>query len=281
MNISEINPFIRYAYNQVLRPMPFVTYSYDHRLLYVQGGSLIFHLKGMSKRVNENSLMLWQPGIPYRFETPSTTHIIILNFDFTQNFAHLTESLHVVRDSEFRDSMVLERPIIDDCPQLCGFLLCQGMKYIENDLMYIVRELRDKRRFYRESSSAVLKRILCDAARSTLSDDNAGDTVEQVISFIRANYSQPITNKDIAESVNYHEYYVNKLILKQTGMTLHRYLLNCRIQNAEKLLITTEHSIEKIAALSGFTSAAYFISAFRRQCGETPNEYRRRRSGLI
>ena len=89
------------------------------------------------------------------------------------------------------------------------------------------------------------------------------------------------TNKDIAESVNYHEYYVNKLILKQTGMTLHRYLLNCRIQNAEKLLITTEHSIEKIAALSGFTSAAYFISAFRRQCGETPNEYRRRRSGLI
>ena len=102
-----------------------------------------------------------------------------------------------------------------------------------------------------------------------------------MISFIRANYSQPITNKDIAESVNYHEYYVNKLILKQTGMTLHRYLLNCRIQNAEKLLITTEHSIEKIAALSGFTSAAYFISAFRRQCGETPNEYRRRRSGLI
>ena len=281
MKLSEINPFIRYAYNQILRPTPFATYSYDHRLLYVQSGSLVFHCQGAVKKVGENSLMLWRPGIPYRFETPGTTHIIILNFDFTQNFAHLTESLHVVRDSEFRDNMVLERPVIEDCPELCGLVVCPSMRFVENDLMCIVRELRDKRRFFRESASALLKRIICDAARATLTDPDAVDTVERVISFIRENYFRPINNKDIAESVNYHEYYVNKLILKQTGMTLHQYLLSCRIQNAEKLLVTTDNPVERIAVLSGFTSSAYFISAFRRQCGETPNEYRRRRSGMI
>ena len=281
MKLSEIDPFIRYAYNQVLRPTPFATYSYDHRLLYVQDGSLIFHCQGLKKRVDETSLMLWQPGVPYRFETQATTRIIILNFDFTQNFSHLPESLHVVRDSEFRGDRVLERPVIDDCPALSELVVCPSMKFVETDLMYIVRELRDKRRFFRESASAVLKRVICDAARCTLTDPGTVDTVERVISFIRENYFRQITNKDIAESVSYHEYYVNKLIQKQTGFTLHQYLLNCRVQNAEKLLITTDHPVERIAEMCGFTSAAYFISAFRRQCGETPSEYRRRRSGMI
>ena len=281
MKVSEINPFIRYAYLQRLQAMPFMTYAYDHRLLYVQSGNLVFHSGLVTKRVGENSILIWRPGIPYRFEVFGLTRIIILNFDLTQNFSHIQSSLHVVRDSDFRGDKVLERPIIEDCPQLSDVAVCQSMKYAENDLMLIVRELRDKKKFFRETSSAILKKLLCDAARSTISDENAGDTVDRVIGYIRENFRSRITNQDIADSVNYHEYYVNKLILAQTGMTLHRYLLNYRLQVAEKLLITSEQSVGSISDECGFTSPAYFISAFRKQHGETPNDYRRRRIGMI
>ena len=282
MKVSEINPFIRYAYLQTLRPMPFVTYAYDHRLAYAQSGSFLFHYSGgETKQVGENSLLIWRPGIPYRFETQRETKIIILNFDFTQNFADIQKSLHVVRDAEFRGDRVLEKPVIDDCPPLSSVALCPGMKFVENDLMLIVRELRDKKRFFRETSSAILKKILCDAARGTISEENSGDTVDRVIAFIRDNFNRQVTNQDIAESVNYHEYHVNKLLQSQTGMSIHRYLLSYRLQMAEKMLITSELSVARISDECGFTSSAYFISAFRKHFGETPNEYRRRRIGMI
>lgn len=280
MLVSEINPFVRFAGSLVMYPTDFNCYSLDRRLLYVQSGSFSFHYKDVTKQIGEKSLMLWESGVPYRFETKSKVRIIIINFDFTQNFIGLTEPLTVLRESEYSADLVLERPVVDDCPEL-GFLnILPDMKYIENDLMLIVSELRDKRNFYRETASSLLKGIICGAARSILGGES-GDTVERVIAFIRENYSKPITNRDIADSVNYHEYYVNRLIQRQTGMTLHSYLLSCRTENAAKLLVTTGHSIAKIGELCGFSSPAYFISAFRRKFGETPNEYRRRRSGLI
>lgn len=278
MTVAEINPFIRYAYSQFVKPTQFFTCSYDHRMLYLQHGSLIFHYDGGVKRVSEGSLMIWHSGMRYRFEVSEVTSIIILNFDFTQEHSNISEPMQVVKASEFLSDKVLENAEIDDCAALSELIVFSDMKYIENELMIIVREMREKRKFYRETSSAILKRIICDVARGTFSDNRG--TIDRVIAFIRANYSSRITNREIAENVNYHEYYVNKLMLDQTGMTIHQYLLNFRLQSAEKLLLTTDQSVSRIAELSGFTSSAYFISAFRKKFGETPNEYRRR-SGLI
>lgn len=278
MNTADINPFIRYAYNQILRPTHFFTCSYDCRLLYLQRGNMIFHYGYEKHYVKEGSFMLWNSGVPYMFETSEPTYIIILNFDFTQEHSYLEDSLCVVRDSEFDESKLISTPLFEDCPKLSKLLILSDMKHIENELTVIVREFRDKRLFYRETSSAILKKMLCDAARSTLFDDRG--TVERVIAFIRENYSKKISNCEIAGSVNYHEYYVNKLMQNRTGMTLHQYLLDFRLQNAERLLMTTDNSVAKISEMSGFNSSAYFISAFKNRFGETPNEYRRR-SGLI
>lgn len=281
MRLSDINPFIRYAGTTELRPVPFFTYSYDCRLLYLNFGKVRMYYGERVINIAEGSLLIWQSGVPYRFETEGQTEITILNFDFTQNFTDLAESLHVTRADLYDPARTLEHCRFEDCPELDELLVCERMHGVENDLTTIVREIRERKRFCVELSSALLKRILCDAARSALNGSGTGGTVDRVLDFIRENYSRPITNRDISESVNYHEYYVNRLMRRQTGMTLHSYLLNYRLRNSEKLLLSTDHSIAKIAELCGFTSCAYFISAFRHRSGETPSEYRRRRIGLI
>ena len=78
-----------------------------------------------------------------------------------------------------------------------------------------------------------MSRVICEMARAVLSDGNT-DTVARTIDFIRENFARPITNRDIASNVNYHEFYVNKLIKRQTGMTLHRYLTAIRVQEAKR-----------------------------------------------
>ena len=47
-----------------------------------------------------------------------------------------------------------------------------------------------------------------------------------------------------------------------------------RINHAARLLLTTNHSVTLIAALSGFSTRAYFYKQFRRHFQMTPTQYR-------
>lgn len=59
-----------------------------------------------------------------------------------------------------------------------------------------------------------------------------------------------------------------------TGWQLHRYIAEERLQAAKELLAHADLSCEEVAAKLGFTSAAYFSTAFRRMTGKTPTEFR-------
>lgn len=280
MELSKTDPFIRYAYSQLLRPTPYHTYSYDHRLIYVQSGSFALYCGEKKLDISENSLVMWHSGIPYRFETSEITRIIILNFDLTQSNADICDAIGVIKGSDFQVEQLFEGDELEGILEHSEPTVLDDMKYLENELMLIVSELCSKKRFYRETASAHFKLLLCEIARRRLSDKSLVDTVDRAIAYICENYQKPITNIDIADSVNYHEYYVNKLFLHQTGMTLHKYLLSYRLQSAQRLLITTDQSILRISEQCGFNSATYFISAFSRQFGKTPNEYRRQMQGM-
>ena len=59
-----------------------------------------------------------------------------------------------------------------------------------------------------------------------------------------------------------------------------QFLLTLRIRQAKFLLDNTDHSISRIAEELSFCNPIYFIRAFRKRTGETPQHYRRRvRSG--
>jgi AraC family transcriptional regulator len=59
-----------------------------------------------------------------------------------------------------------------------------------------------------------------------------------------------------------------------TGMTLRAYMESVRIDRARRLLAETEMPIKDVAGASGFSTARYFSSAFRRVAGDTPRDFR-------
>ena len=96
--------------------------------------------------------------------------------------------------------------------------------------------------------------------------------VQQVIDYIRQNYTQTISLDELSSICNYNKSYLCRLFHKETGFHISDYLTVCRLSHAIKLLHENE-SISNCARLSGFHSTSFFISVFKQNVGITPYQF--------
>lgn len=107
---------------------------------------------------------------------------------------------------------------------------------------------------------------------------DADDGIRQAAEMARyaaSRFRDPITVTDIARAVHLHPNYAMTLFRRVVGSTLGSYLAQCRLAEAQRLLITTTATITDIAAATGFGSHSAFYAAFTRACGQPPGAYRR------
>lgn len=62
-----------------------------------------------------------------------------------------------------------------------------------------------------------------------------------------------------------------------TGKSLHRYVIERRVERARHLIETTETTLAEIAFVVGFSSQSHLTAAFRKHLGLTPGKYREAR----
>ena len=60
----------------------------------------------------------------------------------------------------------------------------------------------------------------------------------------------------------------------QYNVSPHRWILQCRIRLACRILSTTDISISEIASTCGFINTSHFIAKFKHFAGLTPHQYR-------
>jgi AraC-like DNA-binding protein len=122
----------------------------------------------------------------------------------------------------------------------------------------------------------MLKQLLILAVRSaTLGADKAPrKTVNVVISYIQSHYMENLSNADIGQALNFHPNYLNRLMIKHAGRSLHQYLLYYRLTKALDKLQSTTLSVAEIAEESGFTDTGHFTKSFKKQFGCSPKEMR-------
>lgn len=118
----------------------------------------------------------------------------------------------------------------------------------------------------------------CTKKRDAAGDRHRKDLEQQkaILNYIHANYTQPLRQGDIAERFGYSKEYFCRLFKKTTGRTFKNYLTACRLANAENMLRQVETTVLNIAQSTGFPDEQTFISAFKKQYGETPGKYRER-----
>lgn len=105
-------------------------------------------------------------------------------------------------------------------------------------------------------------------------DARRATRVKPATDFIRANFDRPISLSDIAEASHLSSSRLSHIFKEQTGMTIVDYLNMVRIEQAKKLLLTTDKSCTEICFRAGFNNQSYFTRTFRKRVGMTPRDFR-------
>lgn len=98
--------------------------------------------------------------------------------------------------------------------------------------------------------------------------------IEATKEYIRVNYNSELSLTSVAEYLHINHSYLSYLFKNITGKNFQKYINDIRIEEACKLLLTKNLKITEVASLTGFGSAKYFISVFKKSKAITPQEWR-------
>lgn len=102
----------------------------------------------------------------------------------------------------------------------------------------------------------------------------ANNNASRMAKFIVDHYAEPLTVEAISSSVGLHPNYAMQLFKRIFGLSLLEYVIQYRVAQAQRLLVTTDDKVLAIAIQTGFSSSSNFYMAFKKYCGQSPNAYR-------
>jgi AraC-like DNA-binding protein len=117
---------------------------------------------------------------------------------------------------------------------------------------------------------------LRDAIQQTYhSQENSMPIYWEIKAYIDEYYSEPLTVNQLSTHFHISPQYLIKMFKKAIDVSPYQYLLNKRIAEAKKLLVTQhELSIAEIGSLVGIDNPSQFIARFKAQVHCTPLEFR-------
>lgn len=155
--------------------------------------------------------------------------------------------------------------------------------HVEELLLTIQSEIHHKYPGYRLRVMSSLAELIIFAQRyastsqavPTKSSDIARhQKVDMVADYIISNCENFMSLESLAEHFYINKCYLSRIFKDVTGFTVNEYINIHRINNASKLLTSTEKPISEIASECGYESLTYFEKVFRTYREISPLKYR-------
>lgn len=98
--------------------------------------------------------------------------------------------------------------------------------------------------------------------------------LERVRRYLEENFNQDLKLEKVARDNGFSISVFSRGFKKNTGAGFSTYLRAIRLENAKKLLASSQLSIGQVSRECGFNNLQYFFDVFKRLTGKTPQEYR-------
>jgi len=210
---------------------------------------------------------------PTRIETQLANPVPIemLNIYFSTRLMH-----QVARDlGQHPKRLVLRDPMwgqADDLVETLAFSVVEDMKSAA---------LAD-RLFAQETALLIVRRLLARYSdlvetRSAPAPRSAGD-FRWAIEFMADNIEKPLIVDQLAALAKMSAFSFTRGFARIYGKTPTSYLRELRLERAKQLLVHTSLPIAAVAHRVGYSDAAHFVIAFKRETSMTPRGYRLKQS---
>lgn len=117
------------------------------------------------------------------------------------------------------------------------------------------------------------KRIEFEKAKKNSKTYDVASTAKK---YIEENFSNSsLSISDISEKLCVNQTYLRKMFKSQMDMTLSEYITQYRMQEAKKLITTTDEKLSVVAEKVGFSDVSYFSNVFKKYYGISPRSMSR------
>ncbi|QUI22589.1 helix-turn-helix transcriptional regulator [Vallitalea pronyensis] len=123
-----------------------------------------------------------------------------------------------------------------------------------------------------EATAIIAKATYLDRIRRTTTDEM--NILAMSIQYIEANITHRLSVEEVAAHVNMGYEKFRKLFTKQYRISPGNYILNRRINTAQKMLSAGKLSIKEIAMELGYPDSYSFSKQFKKLTGHTPSQFR-------
>ncbi len=250
-------------------------------IVYVISGSAVHETAGGSYTVSRGDVVVVNYDTPHAFhEVPSDESFKAYDLMFTPDF--LDASLISAGDFNEMCSSFLFYSLFPNQETMGPDLHLAGSSYgIFGELFNkIYLEYTGRQKGYCELVRAYIIELIIKLFRK-LETSVSGkisarqkEAVEAALTYLRESFHTHISLDELATHIFLSKDYLNRIFREATGLPVNAFLQKLRVEEACRLLASTDRTVLDIANACGFSDSKSFYSVFKRITQKTPGEYR-------
>ena len=236
-----------------------------HKIIVFVSGKVTYHIEGKAYQLKPQEILLVSQGAIHKPEIdpsiPYERYIFWIRDDLSSS--ELNTCFQKANDRSFnliRLDSVLQEKLKDLLPE-------------------IEHSLRDTQFGDSILSKALFAQFMVYINRIFLKSSTAPDQksyssdsqVEQLLKYINRNLSENLSIDHLAERFFFSKYHMMRKFKKETGYTIHNYIISKRLLHARSL-IAQGTPVMKAAMQSGFQDYTAFVRAYKKQFGTVPTQ---------
>ena len=240
-------------------------------------GKYIVNINLKEYVVEEGDIVILKPCTLHSFKQYENEKMAskTIMFDLSMLNSNVTDACSIKYFTPFLDNKVSYPSILKPSDK--------GYKIIKNCIDKLFLCYEEKNEFFELQLKSYLFELFYILFKecfeihdcSTKIKDDTTNDIKAILEYIKINYMNPISIKDLANVVNFSEHYFMRFFKKYMGMTCVDYINEYRLNIATNLLETTDMSIMEIAVKVGVNNISYFNKIFKKKFNLTPKEYRK------
>lgn len=162
---------------------------------------------------------------------------------------------------------------IPDSPELLDLSNDSFIYQVFEELVGLFRRARIRE--CETLSAALWSRLYCGKLKSGSRISTSAVYTDIAVDYIHRHYRDPIGVKDLAMAARISPAHLNRFFRSEYSVSTMQYLYDWRLTVALRLLDSPYLTVSEIADECGFSSANYFVRAFKKKYGTTPGEFRK------